>query len=293
MKSPTLLSVLVGAIAVLAAFASWAGITWEGGPGPFTYTSIRGREVAIHGLGLYRHMSAEVAIQGIAQDWITLLVAVPALLVALVGVRRGSVRARVVLAGTVAYVLVTYLFYLAMGMYNPLFLVYAALLALAFFSLLLLLFDGGVDRLAARFGEGGPTRAAGVFLVANSLLVALLWLGIVVPPLLDGTVYPAALEHYTTLIVQGFDLGLLLPAGVVCGAMAAAGHRFGALLVTVYLVFLALMMAALSAKIAFMARAGVNVVPVVFIMPTVCALATAFAVAVLRRAPCAEAAADG
>ena len=30
------------------------------------------------------------------------------------------------------------------------------------------------------------------------------------PPLLEGSVYPVEVQHYTTLIVQGLDLGLLL-----------------------------------------------------------------------------------
>lgn len=37
-------------------------------------------------------------------------------------------------------------------------------------------------------------------------MIGSLWLGVVVPPLVDGSIYPKELQHYTTLVVQGFDL---------------------------------------------------------------------------------------
>src|SRR5690606_12235855 len=90
---------------------------------------------------VYRHMSAEVAPQGIAQDYVTLFAGVPLLIIALFYARRGLIRGRLFLAGVLGYFLVTYLFYLVMGMYNYLFLVYTALLGLSFFAFLLTMFS--------------------------------------------------------------------------------------------------------------------------------------------------------
>ncbi|MBN1446411.1 MAG: hypothetical protein JXA28_00670, partial [Bacteroidetes bacterium] len=112
------LSVLVTVIAVLSAVAAVAGIFSTGGPGPWEHESVRGLTVRIDGQGIYRHMSADVAPQGRAQDVVTLIIAVPLLLTAFVFARRGSVRARLLLTGVLMYFLVTYLFYLAMGTYN-------------------------------------------------------------------------------------------------------------------------------------------------------------------------------
>ena len=262
------LTILVFLIAILSALAAAVGIFSRGGPGLFQYESIRGRVIDIYGLGLYRHMSADVAVQGIGQDYVTLFLAVPVLLVAWWGYRKRSVRAHFVLSGTMGYFLVTYLFYTAMGMYNVMFLAYVALLGLSFFGLVLSLMAFEMERADLLFTERAPNRFSGGFLMFNALAIAFLWLGVVVPPLLDGTVYPAGLQHYTTLIVQGFDLGLLLPISFVVGYLLLRGRPAGYLFGTAYLVFLSLMMTALTAKIIAMGLQGQNIVPVVFIIPT-------------------------
>jgi hypothetical protein len=156
-----------------------------------------------------------------------------------------------------------------MGMYNTMYLVYVALLGLSFFALLTSLLSFDLSSVSGCFGKPTPTRFVGGFLMGSSVAVGLMWLGVAVPPLLDGTIYPPSLQHYTTLIVQGFDLGLLLPLGFVCGFMLMRNRPIGYLGETVYIVFLAIMMTALSAKIVAMALANVNVMPAVFIIPAI------------------------
>lgn len=274
-------SLLVILIALGASAAALAGILSDGGSGSYLYPSIRGENITIYGQGIYRHMSADVAIQGIAQDWITLCLALPSLLVSLLLFRRGSLRGLYLLSGTLGYFLVTYLFYTAMGMYNELFLLYVALLCASFFAFVLSLFSFTPHDTSVAFASPRLLTKAGIFLIADSCLVALLWLGVVIPPLLDGSLYPAALQHYTTLIVQGFDLGLLLPMGIVSGGLALRGNRYGYLFTTIYTVFLTIMMTSLSSKILFMARAGENVIPVIFIMPAVALVSLSFSVLIL------------
>ncbi len=81
------LTVIVLAIAVLAGAAAFCAIFPDFGTGPFSYESIRGRSIEIYGKGVYQHMPADVAIQGIAQDYVTLFLAIPLLLIALIGYR--------------------------------------------------------------------------------------------------------------------------------------------------------------------------------------------------------------
>ena len=92
---------------------------------------------------------------------------------------------------------------------------------------------------------------------------------ILVTPLIDGTIYPDALQHYTTLIVQGFDLGLLLPISFVVGLLLMKRSPWGYLFGTLYIVFLSVLMTALTAKLIAMAINGVSVVPAIFIIPTI------------------------
>ncbi|MCF7933531.1 MAG: hypothetical protein K9M84_04135 [Spirochaetia bacterium] len=254
-------------IAAAAAAAAAAGIFSHGGDGGMMIETVRGTQVMTHGYGIYRHMSSDVAIQGIAQDYVTLFAAVPALIAALSAARRGSLRAAVILTGVTAYLFVTYLLYLTMGMYHELFLLYVLLLCCSFFSLTLSLFSlherlSGLSYLSVRTAKG-----SGIFLIVVAALMALLWLSAIIPPLLDGSIYPAGLQHYTTLIVQGMDLALFLPISAVCGLLLLRRTPMGVLTGPVLLVFLVFLMGALLAKIIAMGCAGDPIIPVVFIIP--------------------------
>ncbi len=278
MRTVTILSIF---IMIAASIAAAVGIFSNAGPGPYTYTSIRGQEVLIYGRGIYQHMSAEVAVQGIAQDYVTLLLGVPLLAVGLFRIWRGSLAGQIFLAGVLGYFLVTYLFYLIMGMYNVLFLVYAALLGTSFFAFLLTITGLDLPKLAGAYTDSIPVRFAGGFLVVNGITIALLWLSVVVPPLLEG-IYPPAVEHYTTLIVQGMDLGLLLPLSIVSGVLLWQRRPVGLLVGPVYLVFLSLLMTALVAKIVGIGLVGGNIIPVVFIIPTTAVVTIMCATLMLR-----------
>lgn len=282
MRYQKAVTVLVLLISIMAGVAASMGIFSTGGPGLYEYESIRGETVQIYGEGLYRHMSADVAPQGIAQDYITLFVAVPFLWISLFWARTGSLKGRFLLAGTLGYFLVTYLFYLVMAMYNVLFLIYAALLGTSFFAFTLTILSFDPDGLPGRFPNNPPVKTAGGFLILNTLAIAVLWLGVVVPPLLDGTVIPQQTEHYTTLIVQGLDLGLLLPVAFVSGVWFIQKKPMGFLLAPVYLVFLCILMTALVAKIIAMGWLGQNIVPVIFIIPTILLISIICTVLVLK-----------
>jgi hypothetical protein len=272
------ITVLVLLIVAVSAMAASFGIFSDDGS-QYEYTSIRGEKVTIYGKGIYRHMSADVAIQGIAQDYVTLFIGIPLLLLGLYFSGKGNLRGKFVLSGALGYFLVTYLFYTTMAMYNIMFLAYVLLLGASFFAFTLSLFDIEINDL---FRSDRLPGYAGIFLIINGSLVALLWLSIVLPPLLDGSVYPKQLQHYTTLIVQGFDLGLLLPMAFVSGILALRKNRYGYLFTTVYVIFLSILMAALTSKILFMARAGESVIPAVFIMPTICIVSVVFSALLLR-----------
>ncbi|WP_340103397.1 hypothetical protein [Rhodohalobacter sp. 8-1] len=269
MNNRLTITVFVLLIALLSLIAASIGIFSRGGPGPFEYESIRGETVNVYGEGVYKHMSAEVAPQGIAQDYVTLFLAIPLLLISLLRARKRSLRGRFLLAGTLFYFLVTYLFYLVMAMYNELFLVYTALLGLSFFAFSLVMFSISPEQLPDWFKDTTPVTVTGGFLIVNSLMIGSLWLGVIVPPLADGSIIPQQAEHYTTLIVQGLDLGLLLPLSFLSGLLLTLKKPFGYLLAPTYFVFLSIMMTALIAKIIAMGLLGQTIFPVIFIIPTI------------------------
>jgi hypothetical protein len=267
MKHARTVTVLALVVAILAALATVTGIFSNEGTGQYQHTSIRGTTVSIYGKGLYKHMSAEVAPQGIAQDYVTLFIGIPLLITALIFARKGSARGRYLLAGTLGYFLVTYLFYAVMAMYNAMFLAYVLIMGAAFYAFILTILTFNVNSIKSDFLLSKPLKWTGIFLIINSIAIALLWLSIVVPPLLNNTVIPPQVEHYTTLIVQGLDLGILLPGSFLSGALWIMKKPFGYVLTPVYLVFLSLLMTALTSKVLAMDSLGYNVIPVIFIIP--------------------------
>ena len=273
---------LVILIALLASIATITGITSSDGPGKYNYTSIRGEDVTVYGQGLYKHMSADVAIQGIAQDYITLFAGVPLLLISLFFALSGSLKGRFLLAGVLNYFFITYLFYMNMAMYNQFFLVYIVLTGLSFFAFAISVLSIGVKDLPEKFRNQTPIRFVGIILIINSILIALLWLSMVVPPLLDKTIYPDAVDHFTTLTVQGFDLSLLLPISFVGGWLLLRRNSYGYLISTVTIIFLSILMTALIAKIIAMANAGVNEIPAVFIIPSITIVAITGSISMLK-----------
>jgi hypothetical protein len=269
MKKKKTITALIIVIILLSGIATAVGIFSSGGTGSFNYESIRGETVTIYGKGLYKHMSADVAIQGIAQDVVTLFIGIPLLIIALFIYRKGSVKGHFLLTGIVGYFFVTYLFYTAMGMYNELFLVYVTLLGLTFFALFNLLISFNLNTVSDYFSDKAPAKFTGGFMIFNSVAIALMWLGRVVPPLLDGSIYPVDLQHYTTMIVQGFDLSLLLPVSFVAGWLLFKKKPMGFLTGVPYIIFLSLLMTSLTAKIIAMGINGVNIIPAVFIIPAI------------------------
>ena len=171
------------------------------------------------------------------------------------------------LTGVVGYFLVSYFFYLVMGMYNQLFLVYAAIAGCSFYAFLACMHQWKERSDEKIFTTEIPYRMAGGFLVFNAIAIAILWLGIIVPPLVDGSFIPKETEHYTTLIVQGLDLSILLPASFISGWLLYRKKPGGFVYAPVYLVFLSLLMTALSAKVVAMYMSGYHVIPVIFIIP--------------------------
>ncbi len=282
MKNKTTISVLVFCIATLAIIASAAGIFTNQGSGLYEYQSIRDQMISIYGKGLYKHMSADVAIQGIAQDYVTLFIAIPLLLFALLWARKGTFKSKFFLAGVLNYLFLTYMFYMNMAMYNEMFLVYVALTGTSFFAFALTLLSIEIDKLPLIFNKTIPVKFIGGFLIFTASSIAMLWLGVIVPPLLDKTIIPVAVQHYTTLTVQGFDLSIFLPILFVSGLLLIKRHQFGYMMAAVTLVFLSLLMTALIAKIIAMALAGVNVIPAVFIIPCIAIAAVVCATILLK-----------
>lgn len=282
MKYIRQLKIFVPFIIIGAMVESLAGILSNEGGGTYLYKTIRGEMAEIYGKGVYRHLTTDLAVQGIAQDYVTLFVAIPILAISFYFVTKGNLKAKLIFSGTLLYFLLTYLFYVAIALYNEIFLVAVFTLFCALFSFILNIISFDFIAVKLYFSEQKTLQRAGIFLIVIAVMMSLLWLSVIVPPMLDGSFYPKELHHYSTMIVQGYDLAIFLPLAFISGVLGIQKNEYGYVFIPTYLIFLTVLMMALVAKIIFMARIGENVIPVIFIIPTILVIAIFFAVKVLK-----------
>ncbi|KGP74133.1 hypothetical protein [Pontibacillus yanchengensis] len=256
MKYNKSITTLVLVIGCLAFVATVVGIFSSGGVGPKEIRTLHDEVITLHGKGLYQFDSVSGASQVIAQDIVTLCLSIPLLFISLFWSRKGSIKGRLMLVGTISYFLYTYASYAFLLMYNPLFLLYVILLSASFFAFTLVMMSFDYENLHTYFHNNLPTKFIGGFLFSLSFLLLFLWLGRIVPPLLNGGV-PVGLEHYTTLVIQVLDLAFIVPVAILGGILVLKRNGIGYLLAAILIVKGITMLTAITAMILNQARAGI------------------------------------
>jgi len=197
--------------------------------------------------GLYRD-NLLVRSGWLGNDLVTLFVAAPALVVALLLARRGSLRGRLLWLGLLAYTLYNYAFYLFGSTYNALFLVYVAITTAAGFALAFGLSNLDVASVAQRFGTGTPVRSVATYVLLVSVMLGGFWVAISVEALVSGR--PPAMVEATggaTNLVAALDLSMVVSVGALSGLWLWRRRPWGYVLATVWNVKGAAYMLALSA----------------------------------------------
>jgi hypothetical protein len=226
---------------------------------------MRGETVSLYGRGLYRFDTVSVVAQAIAQDAVTLVLGIPLLVAGIVLTRKGSLRGRLLLTGTLGYFVYTYTSYVFLAAYNPLFLLYVALFSMTLFAFILAMKDLNPGVIAGRFSERFPRRGVAIFMIILAAFLTMAWLGRIVPALIAGTP-PFGLESYTTLVIQALDLGIIVPASALSAVLLWRRRPWGYALGAVVLVKGLTMGAALVAMIVNQILAGQNVSMVEVVM---------------------------
>lgn len=180
--------------------------------------------------GLYRDAPAWAA-QARGTDLVTLMVAVPTLAISLLFAAHGSRRAVVIWLGVLGYILYMYVISAFDVVFNPLFLVYVAVLALSLFSLVALLTRLDADEARAHIDRGLPRRTIGGYLIGVAALFLLAWLSDIIPAVVRGN-SPASLDGTTlpTNPVHVLDLSALLPLAALSGVWLWQRRPWGYLL---------------------------------------------------------------
>jgi hypothetical protein len=200
---------------------------------------------------LYRDTPLNVA-QAAGQDLVTLVVALPVLVVSAILAVRGSSRAHLVWLGVLVYLVYTYAMYALAIQFNPLFLVYVALLGCSLYALIGGLATTDFAGIKARFSRGTPVRAVSVFLAVVAVLFYFMWLSEDVPALLAGEVPQGVADSEApTDVVHVLDMAWILPAMALTAIWLWRGRALGYALAGTLLSFLSLLVLAIMSMIVF------------------------------------------
>jgi hypothetical protein len=207
--------------------------------------------------GLYPEQTwAVAAFRG--NDLVTLLVAAPALAVAMLASRhRASSASVLVWLGMLHYGVYNYAYYSFGAAFSPVFLLHVAALVASIGGLLML--ATSIDAGRAAHGVAGGTRArvvAGFTLLVGVALVAA-WGGLSMRFALTGALPANIMPPSAVHLVYAIDLSLLAPVFVVAGVLLWRREPWGAVLAVAINASGAVYLAVLWAVGGFQADAGI------------------------------------
>lgn len=280
MNAHNALKWLIPLIFILTLIATLAGI-WPAEGKPYSLTNFRGEQVTINARGLYYWDTLSSAAQAQANDLVTLVLGLPLLVISFWLTLRGSLRGRLLLSGTLAFILYTYITMCFGAAYNPLFLVYVALFSLSLFALILSMMSFDLKSLPGHFSEKLPRRGIAALLIFAAAFLSLAWLGRIAPTLFQGQI--PALDNVTSMFIQAMDLGLIVPLCILAAILLLRRNAWGYLLASVGMLKFVTMGTAVSVMGLNMVRMGVPASPVeLAIFPTITILNLGMTIVLLR-----------
>jgi hypothetical protein len=248
-------------IAVLALVAASIGLFWQGGEGPFSFTTLRGQTAQIYGQGLYRYDTLFTGAGNRGTDAVTLFLGVPLLVLSTLLYQRGSLRGGLLLSGALTYFLYVYASYaLGATAYNELFLVYVALFSASLFAFVSVFRSIGIQLLPSPVPTRLPRRGLAVFMFASGVVTLVVWLGPLVGALVQGGP-PERLDTYTTPVTYALDLAIITPAVFLSGVLILRRAPLGYLIAFPLLVLEAMLAPVITAQTVSQISAGVELAP--------------------------------
>ena len=180
---------------------------------------------------LYRDKSAFVLSAWRVSDWVTLVVALPLLLLALIFAWKGSARGRIVLMGMLYFVSYNYAYYLFGAAFNLFFPVYALLVVLPVVGLIFGLQGIDYEAIRRRTETSGAARWVSLYMFLWAAILAFAWIGQWAVFVADGQVPQIVTDSGgSTNLVAAIDLSLVVPVVVASALLLWRRRPWGYLL---------------------------------------------------------------
>lgn len=221
-------------IIILTFLAALIGVLSFGSSQHIPFLTLRDEIVFLYGRGIYYYDTESVALQAIAQDFVTLIIALPLLVFATINLDKNKTKITLLHVGMIAYTLYAYGTYSFLSAYNRLFLIYVMIFSLSLFVLVISIIQIDQKKIANSFSKNTPIKSTSFFLIFIGLILFLMWMARIFPSIIENTP-PFGLESYTTLVIQVFDLGLIVPLSVLAGILLLKKYDAGYLLASILL----------------------------------------------------------
>ena len=206
--------------------------------------------------GFYAQETLNWQAQSIGQDIVDLFLIVPVLLVSGIMSFNGKPVAAQVWAGTIIYLIYTFLIFCFAVHFNIMFIGYCLVLGLSFYSLAIFfpLKSADVE------SKHTPWRKiTGIYFNAIGILFYFLWLSEILPATINNSI-PETLSDagLFTNPVHVLDLSIVLPGIFISGILLWRQNATGYMLAPVILTFLILMDCTIGALIVIMSQRGLE-----------------------------------
>ncbi len=151
----------------------------------------------------------------LGNDLITLVVAVPALALAVIYSIRGSVRARLIWLGTLYYMFYNYAFYVFGIPVTKLYLPIISAFAMSGLALMLALLNLNSEAMGSRFSARTPAKPIAMYLFVAAAMVSNLWISQWIKFLRTGHVPDVNGSELAYQVIAAVDLSFMVPLFVV------------------------------------------------------------------------------
>ncbi len=197
----------------------------------------------------YEREVPSMAAQGIGQDFVDLFIVVPVLLISLYYTNKNSRRATLILGGTIAYLMYSYVIYSLGINFNRFFLVYTLTFGLGLYAFIIFMNDIFKHPVHEWFNKP-PRKLIGIYFLVVAAIFYFLWLSSIIPAMINNTV-PKDVADYNLLVnpVHVLDIAFALPALILGSIKLIQGKKTGYIIASLALVFMILLTLALAGMV--------------------------------------------